>query len=523
MAGTTPTRKARNLVIVLGDQLNRDSAAFDDFDRDADAVLMMEVEHEATYIPQHKLRLTLFFSAMRHFRDALMEEGLRVHYSTLEDDNNRGSFAEEVKRWVNKTRPEQLIVGQPGEFRVQETLEQAARDTDCELVIREDRHFYCDLESFREHAGKRKTLLLETFYREMRRRNAVLMDDDGPVGGRWNYDQDNREKLAARDAGDIKAPRSFKPDDITREVMAMVERRFPHSPGDTGSFDYPVTATQAGAALRDFIKHRLPRFGTYQDAMVTGEPYLYHSRLSSAMNLHLLDPRDVVNAAVKACEDGSAPINSVEGFVRQILGWREFIRGVYWLKMPGYQRMNAFGADLPMPAFMWTGETEMNCVHNSVRQLIEHGYAHHIQRLMVLGLYALLLGVDPYEVHRWHLSMYVDAVDWVSLPNVLGMSQYGDGGVVGTKPYAASGNYIHRMSDYCGDCCYDPKRATGEGACPFTTLYWDFLSRNRQKIGRNRRMSLQFKNLDRKDKQERRAIREQAAGLKQAATSKTYL
>ena len=303
----------------------------------------------------------------------------------------------------------------------------------------------------------------------------------------------------------------------------MVERRFPDSPGKLDSFDYPVTHDQARAALRDFIEHRLAQFGTYQDAMVSGEPYLYHSRLSCVLNLHLLDPRDAIAAAVQAYEDGAAPINAVEGFVRQILGWREFIRGVYWLKMPDYAELNALDADLPMPAFMWTGETEMNCIAQSVGQLVEHAYAHHIQRLMVLGLFAMLLGVRPHDVHRWHMSMYADAVDWVSLPNVLGMSQYGDGGIVGSKPYAASGNYIIKMGDYCAGCRYNPKRATGEDACPITTLYWDFLSRNRRRIAGNRRMGFQLKNLDRKDDSERRAIREQAKVLKSEMTSETYL
>jgi deoxyribodipyrimidine photolyase-related protein len=303
----------------------------------------------------------------------------------------------------------------------------------------------------------------------------------------------------------------------------MVARRFPDNPGKLESFDYPVTRAQAYAALRDFIKHRLANFGTYQDAMVTGHPYLYHSRLSCVLNLHLLDPRDAIDAAVDAYEEGAAPLNSVEGFVRQILGWREFIRGIYWLKMPRYAELNALDADLPMPAFMWTAETEMNCIRQSVGQLIDHAYAHHIQRLMVLGLFAMLLGVRPYDVHRWHMSMYADAIDWVSLPNVLGMSQYGDGGIVGTKPYAASGNYINRMGDYCDGCRYNPKVAVGDDACPFTTLYWDFLARNRREISGNRRMVFQLKNLDRKDDDELRAIGRRAHKLKTELTSRSYL
>lgn len=516
-------KKARNLVVVLGDQLSDKASAFDDFNQDLDAVLMMEVAEEATYVPQHKIRLALFFSAMRHFRLALEEKGYRVHYTELDDENNRGNFVEEIQRWVKDARPEKLILTKPGDYRVEQNIRKAVKVLDCNLEIRADRDFLCDPDDFLAHAEERKSLLLENFYRQMRRQLGILMTGDNPIGGQWNFDKDNRGSFGPDGPGYIKVPRSFRQDGVTRAVVDMVERHFPDNPGSLHEFDYPVTHEQARAALRDFIEHRLARFGIYQDAMVTGHPYLYHSRLSCVLNLHLLRPRDAIDAAVAAYEADAAPINAVEGFVRQILGWREFIRGIYWLKMPGYAKLNVLDADLPMPAFMWTGETEMNCVKQAVKQLIDHAYAHHIQRLMVLGLFAMLLGVRPHDVHRWHMSMYADAVDWVSLPNVLGMSQYGDGGIVGSKPYAASGRYINQMSDYCSRCRYDPKAATGDNACPFTTLYWDFLSRNRQRIRGNRRMGFQLKNLDRKDDCTRRAIRKRADTLKSGMTVKTYL
>ena len=513
----------RNLVLALGDQLNEHSAAFDGFDKRSDAVLMMELTEEAEWVPQHKTRLALLFAAMRHFRESLELSGHRVHYAELEDADNRGNLVEEIRRWAHKTRPAKLVLSKPGDYRVELAIREAAQSLDCKLEIRSDRHFLCDIEDFREHAEGRKSLLLEVFYRQMRRRHGVLMSGKDPIGGQWNYDKDNRESFGNGGPSDIEAPRSFRPDEVTRDVIEMVERRFPDSPGTLDAFDYPVTREAALAALHDFIAHRLSMFGTYQDAMVTGQPYLYHSRLSCVLNLQLLDPREAIAAAVEAYESGAAPINAVEGFVRQILGWREFIRGVYWLKMPEYAALNALDADLPMPAFMWTGDTDMNCVRQSIGQLIDHAYAHHIQRLMVLGLFAMLLGVRPYDVHRWHMSMYADAFDWVSLPNVLGMSQYGDGGIVGSKPYAASGSYINKMSDYCADCRFNPKNAAGDDACPFTTLYWDFLARNRERIGNNRRMGFQFKNLDRKDDGDRRAIRKQAEALKTQMTSTTYL
>jgi deoxyribodipyrimidine photolyase-related protein len=516
------TQATRRLVLVLGDQLNADSAAFDGFDADHDAVLMLEVKHEASYVPQHKHRLMLFFSAMRHFRDELREKGRTVHYAELDSECNRGSFGEEIPRWLHETRAEELVLVQPGDHRVRAEIRDALRGEPCSLDIRPDRHFLCSTEEFEGFAAGRERLLMENFYRGMRRRHEVLLDSNGaPLGGKWNYDADNRETFGKKGPPDIKAPRSFGWDETTEEVARLVERVFPDSPGHTEGFDLPVTGTQARAALRDFVEHRLENFGRYQDAMVTGRPYLYHSRLSSALNLHLLDPRAAIEKSVKAHAEDAAPLNSVEGFVRQILGWREYVRGIYWREMPDYEKKNLLEADLPMPAFFWTAETEMNCLRQSVGQLIEHGYAHHIQRLMVLGLFCLLLGVRPRDVNRWHLSMYIDAIDWVSLPNVLGMSQYADGGRLATKPYCASGAYVKRMSDYCGDCRFDPKQATGPDACPFTTLYWDFLSRNRNRLRDNRRMGLQIKNLDRKSRSERREIRQHADALKTELTRDT--
>ena len=516
-------KKARHLVLVFGDQLDATSTAFDGFDADEDAVLMMEVKEEATYIPQHKLRLAFFFSAMRHFADDLKDRGHTVHYVKLDDANNRGSFEDEIKRWVHKTRPKRVVCVQPGDFRVHEILQQTVEPLNCELEVKPDRHFMSTIEEFNTFAKGRKSLLQETFYRKMRKDHDILMEGEKPVQGQWNFDKDNREAFGKEGPPPIKAPRAFTPDRTTRDVIKMVERHFSDSPGQLDHFDYPVTHRQALAALRDFVAHRLPRFGKYQDAMVTDHPYLYHSRLSCVLNLHLLDPRKAIESAIQAFNAGDAPIGSVEGFVRQILGWREFVRGVYWLKMPQYAEMNALEADLPMPAFMWTAETEMNCLRQCVGQLIDHAYAHHIQRLMVMGLFALLLGVRPYDVHRWHLSMYADAVDWVSLPNVLGMSQYGDGGIIGTKPYAASGSYINKMSDYCRNCAYDPKSPIQDNACPFTTLYWDFLSRNRNRLKHNPRMGLQFKNLDRKSDADRQKIRQRADQLKNDLTRNTYL
>lgn len=510
----------RHLILVLGDQLDANSAAFDDFDKAQDRVWMAENEEEATHVWCHKLRLVFFFSAMRHFREDLKEAGFRVEYHELstQPSKDRGnSFAELLTKSVNRFHPEKLIVVQPGDYRVQESLKETAESLNVELEIRADRHFYCGIEEFNDWAAGRKRIVMEDFYRQMRKQQDLLMDDGQPVGGDWNYDKDNRETFGKQGPGDIKTPRSFRPDEITSEVIEMVEQRYAEHPGTTEHFDYPVTKSQARAALRDFIKYRLHDFGEFEDAMWTERAFLYHSRLSAILNIHLLDPRDCVKAAIEAYESGDAPINSVEGFVRQIVGWREFICGIYWREMPKYIQRNALRTgDVDVPQFFWDGDTSMNCIRECMQSVLNHGYAHHIQRLMVLGLFSLLAGVHPRKFHDWHMAMYVDAIDWVSLPNTLGMSQYGDGGIVGTKPYCASGNYINKMSNYCKGCQYNYKEATGEDACPVTTLYWDFLDRHHEAFKDNRRMTFQVKNLEKKSEETLAAIRTKAQKLKEA-------
>jgi deoxyribodipyrimidine photolyase-related protein len=512
----------RRLVILLGDQLDGTSAAFDGFDPAQDAVLMMEVREEATYIPQHKRRLAFFFSAMRHFRDAQRAVGRRVHYSELDEPNNRSSFSGEIARFTEAMKPKALVVLEPGDFRVRKTLEQVARRVGLPLEVRSDRHFLCTPNVFRDFATNHPSLLLESFYRMMRGRLHILVDDHGkPTGGRWNYDRENRAPLG-RNAPQIFWPPRFAPDKTTRAVLQLVERAFPHNPGRLHDFALPVTREQALEALDDFIAHRLAHFGRYQDAMQIGQPVLFHSMISGPLNLHLLDPREVMDRVLAALAT-APPLAAVEGFVRQVIGWREFVRGVYWHFMPDYASRNALGADLPAPRFLWTGETDMRCLAEAVGHTIEHAYAHHIQRLMVLGQFSLLLGVRPYDVHRWHMSMFWDAVDWVSLPNVLGMSQHADGGVIATKPYCSSGNYIARMSDYCRHCRYNPRKAIGDDACPFTTLHWDFLARHHKRFERNPRMRYSYMNLARKEDGEIRAIRRQAADLQRRFSAETFL
>jgi deoxyribodipyrimidine photolyase-related protein len=513
-------------VLVLGDQLTQDSAAFDGFDPACDAVWMAEVAEESTHVWSHKARIAMFLSAMRHFRDSLRERGWTVHYRPLTDAANSGSFRGELTATTSRLCPQRLIWVKPGEWRVQTSLESTARALGVDFEVRLDRHFFCSGEEFARHARGRKQLRMEFFYRELRRKHRVLMDGDEPLGGAWNFDAENRESFGKTGPGEAEPPVAFAPDALTREVLALVEKRFAKHPGSLARFDWPVTSEQARAALDDFVAHRLPHFGRYQDAMWTGrdasrpatecrqDAFLYHSRLSAAMNLKLLDPRVVVAEAERAYRKGRAPLASVEGLIRQILGWREYVRGIYWQFMPRYLERNELKATQPLPAFYWTGETDMNCLRHVIGQTLEFGYAHHIQRLMVTGLFALLLGVKPQAVHEWYLAMYVDAVEWVELPNTLGMSQHADGGRMASKPYIASGKYIQRMSNYCAGCRYDPAQRTGPKACPFTTLYWDFLLRHEARLARNPRTAMQARNAARLAPDQRREITGQAARLR---------
>ena len=478
MSGDARHTRVRCLRLVLGDQLSRGNPIFGGLDAAQDLIWLCEAAHEATQVPSHKARIVLFLSAMRHFADRLRSEGLPVRYLAL-DAHPHGTLEAALEADLKRLRPASVCLTQPGEHRLLVALQRTCERQGVPLEVLEDDHFLCTRADFEHWASGRKTLRLEHFYRWLRKRNGVLMDADGPIGGTWNFDKDNRKSFGKQGPGLLPAPLAFAPDAITADVIKLVAARFPQAPGCLDRFDWPVTAEQAEAALDDFIDQRLLAFGPYQDALWSGEPYLYHARLSAALNLKLLDPRRPIERAVSAYEAGRAPIASVEGFVRQVLGWREYVRGIYWREMPGYLAHNALAAEQPLPAWYWTGDTEAVCLRSTITQILEHGYAHHIQRLMVTGLYALLLGVRPQEVHRWYLAMFVDAVEWVEAPNTLGMSQFADGGLLASKPYAASGAYIQRMSNYCGQCRFDPKQAIGESACPFTTLFWDFLARHK--------------------------------------------
>ncbi|MBL0726633.1 cryptochrome/photolyase family protein [Piscinibacter sp. HJYY11] len=508
----------RHLIVVLGDQLDLDASGFDGFDTGLDAVWMAEVQEESTHVWSSKARIALFLSAMRHFALALQAAGRTTHYTRLDVPGNAGTLAAQLHADIQRLRPAGLVMTAPGDWRVLQAIKSVAEANRLPLDIREDRHFFCSVREFAAHARGRKSLRMEYFYREQRRRHRVLMEGDGPsaepIGGQWNFDADNREAFGADGPGAVPPRARFEPDAVTREVLELVRTRFAEHPGELDSFAWPVTREQALQSLQRFIAQRLTHFGRYQDAMWPGDPWLHHSHLSAALNLKLLNPREVVAAAEAAFQQGQAPLASVEGFIRQILGWREYVRGVYWTQMPRYLERNALQARHDLPAWYWNGATDMACLRDALTQTLAHGYANHIQRLMVTGLYALMLGVEPRQVHAWYLAVYVDAVEWVELPNTLGMSQYADGGVIGSKPYIATGRYIQRMSPHCKGCRYDPEQRAGADACPFTTLYWDFLMRHDTELAGNARMALQVKNVARLTDAQRREIRERASAIR---------
>lgn len=503
----------RKLVVILGDQLDRNSAVFDDFDPALDMLWMAEVTEESTHIWSHKARIAVFLSAMRHFAAEMRERGWPLDYLAL-GEHQYPDLASALQASLAQYQPSAVRMVQAGDFRVQTAIESTLQKAGVALEMAADRHFMISFEEFSAWSLGRKQLRLEYWYRDLRKRTGLLMEGDKPVGGAWNFDTENRGAFDARGPGFLPEPQLFPPDAISQRVFTLVKEHFADHPGELDDFAWPVTPEQAQQALDDFILHRLPLFGQYQDAMWTQEPWLYHSRLSVALNLKLIDPLRVCRAAEAAFHAGHAPLAAVEGFIRQILGWREYVRGLYQLWMPDWLDWNALDAHQPLPAFFWTGDTEMACMRDTLQQTLRYGYAHHIQRLMVTGLFCLLLGVEPRRVHEWYLAVYVDAVEWVELPNVLGMSQHADGGRMASKPYIASGKYIERMSNYCSKCRFKPDKATGAHACPITTLYWDFLARHEERYARHPRLAQQVRNLARKSDSERAAIQEHAADLR---------
>jgi len=499
------------LIPILGDQLTSDIAALRAADKKDSIVLMMEVADETTYVKHHKAKIAFILSAMRHHAQRLRGLGWTVDYVKLDAPDNSGSFTGEVARAVERHSPRAIHVTEAGEWRVRAMLESWETRFAIPVTVHEDDRFLCAHAEFDTWAAARKQLRMEYFYRDMRRKTGLLLDEDGgPEGGQWNYDADNRKPAPGRDLL-MPQPIRFRPDAITRDVLDLVAGRFSDHIGSLDHFHFAVTHEEALRQQRQFVDEALPRFGDYQDAMLTDEPFLWHSILSPYLNAGLLDPLALCQEVDRRYRAGKVPLNCAEGFIRQIIGWREYIRGVYWHEGPDYGARNALEAKRDLPGFYWTGETDMHCLAQAIGQTIDHGYAHHIQRLMITGNFALIAGIAPHQVHVWYLEVYADAYEWVEMPNTLGMALFADGGLLGSKPYAAGGAYINRMSDYCGRCRYDVKKRVGEDACPFNALYWDFIARNERRLARNPRMAMPYRNWERMKEEDRAAIRERAA------------
>ena len=498
-----------NLIHIIGDQLSANLSGLRYGDKERDVIFMCEVVAEATYVKHHKKKIALIFAAMRAFAGDLRAQGWRVDYVTLDDADNSGSFDGEVRRTLDLWQPETLVMTKASEYRVLEIQRHIYETVSCAVSLLDDERFICPTWRFNAWADDgRKALRMEFFYRDMRRLTGLLMEGDKPAGGQWNFDHDNRKPAKA----DLFMPtiKRFPPTPETQAVLDLVAARFPDHFGDLEPFWFGVTAADAKAALDHFIAVALPKFGDYQDAMLRDHKFLYHGLISFYLNIGLLDPLETCQAVEASWKAGHCPLNAAEGFIRQILGWREYVRGIYWHEMPGYETSNALNATRALPSFYWTANTDMACMKAAITQTKEEAYAHHIQRLMVTGNFAMMAGVNPHEVHEWYLAVYADAFEWVEMPNTIGMSQFGDGGLLASKPYASSGAYIDRMSDYCSGCRFDVKEKTGPKACPFNYLYWDFLLRHRDKLAPNPRMAVMYRTFDKMEPSKQAATLESA-------------
>ena len=491
------------LCVILYDQLSDDLSSLQTIKASEDTVLICEDWAFLQKIQHHQKKIVFMMSCARHYAQSLRKKGYQVIHIPF---TQKKSTTQAVSDCLNDQQIESIVLTHPNDYSLFVETSTWSKQFKKPVEILDDDRFFCRIDEFKQWAANRKQLRMEYFYREMRKTHHVLMDGDVPVGGKWNYDHSNRKP--PRESMQIPSPFEQKVDHITQQVIEEVEAHFSHHFGDILPFFLAVTAQQAQQALERFINERLASFGDYQDAMIEGEPFMYHAHLSGYFNVGILSAKHAVESVLRAYDLGHAPLNAVEGFIRQILGWREYVRGIYWLKMPEYQTMNALKAQRPLPQFFWSAETTMNCMHHCIKQTKEHAYAHHIQRLMVLGNFALLTGLHPDEVNEWYHIVYIDAYHWVELPNVSGMILFADGGVLASKPYASGGNYINKMSDYCQNCHYNVQEKTGDNACPFNYLYWDFLMRHEQVLHQNPRIAMMYRTLSKMSDEKKQQIKD---------------
>ncbi|HZG20577.1 MAG TPA: cryptochrome/photolyase family protein [Herbaspirillum sp.] len=509
---TAQPHPAGTLRLILGDQLNTQHSWFDVVDPDV-VYLLMEVRSETDYVLHHAQKILAIFAAMRAFAGHLRAAGHRVRYLRLDDPSNRQSLVDNLTALARHYRARQVQWQMPDEWRVDQALQQWAAGQALPTTVVDSEHFLTARHELPRLFAGRKQWLMEHFYRQMRRRFELLLERDGqPEGGQWNFDHDNRKRWP----GTPPEPVDWRATHDHSALWQMLQAQGVASFGDpqAAQLRWPLDRAEALQHLEHFIVQALPHFGDYEDAMSSRAQRLFHSLLSFALNLKMLHPLEVVRRAEQAYREGDAPLAAVEGFIRQIIGWREYVRGIYWSQMPGYDERNALAHRLPLPAWFWTGQTRMRCLQQAIGQSLQSAHAHHIQRLMVIGNFALLAGLDPKELHRWYLGIYIDAFEWVELPNTLGMSQWADGGIIATKPYVSSAAYIGRMSDYCQGCAYKPKDRTGSDACPFNALYWDFFLRQRATFGQNPRMGMVYQQLKKMDGADLARLQERAATLR---------
>lgn len=502
--------RLKTLRLILGDQLNHQHSWFKE-EQENITYVMMEMRQETDYVVHHIQKVIGFLSAMRNFSKHLKERDHKVIYFKINDNHNEQELEKNLKHLITKNNFEKFEFQLPDEYRLDEQLKKICKGLDIKSEAFDTEHFFTKRDELENYFKGKKQMVMEYFYRDMRKKHDILMvNSKDPEGGKWNFDKSNRKKWK----GEPKIPheRGFQKD--VREILAEIQNAEIKTMGtvDAEKYNWPTSREDALSVLNYFCKHLLIHFGDFQDALHTDEEYLFHSRLSFALNSKMIDPKEVINSVVDYYYENKdeIDISQVEGFIRQILGWREYMRGVYWKEMPGYKRSNKLNNQNSLPDFYWNAKTKMNCLHHSIKNSLENAYAHHIQRLMITGNYALLTETNPDEVDQWYLGIYIDAIEWVEITNTRGMSQFADGGIVATKPYVSSGSYINKMSNYCKDCHYSVKKKTGENSCPFNSLYWNFLDSKREKFRENKRMKMMYSLLDKKDAKELEEIRERA-------------
>jgi len=500
----------KKLRLILGDQLNHKHSWYQEKSKETTYVLM-EMGQELTYTTHHIQKVVAFFLAMRSFGEHLKSQGHQVIYVNLDDSRNKQSLTDNLKWLIKENNIEKFEYQLPDEYRLDQQLSTFSESIEIETESFDTEHFLTERHDLKDFFEGKKMLIMENFYRMMRKKYDILMDGSGPVGDKWNYDHENRKKMPTSTT--IPSVKSFQKS--VQEIVDLLNDQNIKTIGriDPKNFIWPTTRDEGLEQLDYFVEACLPQFGAYQDAMTTKGWSLFHSRISFALNSKLIDPLEVIEKVEEVYRKDSeyAPLSAIEGFIRQILGWREYMRGIYWRNMPEYAKKNFLEHKTKLPSWFWTGETDMKCLSHSIEQSLDHAYAHHIQRLMVTGNFALLAGINPDEVDQWYLGIYIDAIEWVEITNTRGMSQFADGGIVATKPYVSSANYMHKMSHYCSQCSYDHKKKVGENACPFNSLYWEFLDRHREKLGKNQRMRMIYSVWDKNSDESKNQTLEQAA------------